>query len=458
MPNYQVQFRRGTSAQHSSFTGAVGEITVDTTKTTAVVHDGSTAAGRPLAREDLNNVSASDVLSKIAGGTVPAGNMTITGHLLPSANVTHDLGSSTLMWRDVYVGPGSLYINNKKVIEDDSGTITVTTSTDSDLKFITSGLGDIEIATSESGGNRGAIKLTGNVQLSNSFKITDPGGTAVQFGSNLDMNNNKITELATPTAGTDAATKAYVDQASFTDISASGDVTISGDLTVSGTTTTINTETIALADNIIEINSNFTSGNPTEDAGIKVSRGDQPDVQLKWNETDDKWTVTEDGSNYYSIINANDATSANTANKIVQRDSSGDFAANIITATATSARYADLAEIYGADEAIEPGTVVMLAGEGKVKPCDEGGSTKVAGVVSTAPAYLMNNEADGVAVALAGRVPVKMVGGVKAGDLLESAGEGAARLAKEPKPGAIIGKALHDADEDGVVEMLAIMM
>ena len=117
-----------------------------------------------------------------------------------------------------------------------------------------------------------------------------------------------------------------------------------------------------------------------------------------------------------------------------------------------------MAEIYGADEAIEPGTVVMMAGEGKVKPCDEGGSTKVAGVISTAPAYLMNNEADGVAVALAGRVPVKMVGGVKAGDLLESAGEGAARLAKEPKPGAIIGKALHDADEDGVVEMLAIMM
>ena len=327
-----------------------------------------------------------------------------------------------------------------------------------DLKFITSGLGDIEIATSESGGNRGAIKLTGNVQLSNSFKITDPGGTAVQFGSVIDMNNNKITELATPTAGTDAATKAYVDDANFTDISASGDVTISGDLTVSGTTTTINTETIALADNIIEINSNFTAGNPTEDAGIKVSRGDQADVQLKWDEGDDKWTVTEDGSNYYNIINANDATSANTANKIVQRDSSGDFAANIITATATTARYADLAEIYGADEAIEPGTVVMMAGEGKVKPCDEEGCTKVAGVISTAPAYLMNNEAEGVAVALAGRVPCKVKGGVQAGDLLMSGGDGHAIAAPDPKPGQIIGKALHDMEADGVVEILAIMM
>ena len=458
MPNYQVQFRRGTSAQHSSFTGAVGEITVDTTKTTAVVHDGSTAAGRPLAREGLNNVSASDVLSKVAGGTIPAGNMTLTGHLLPSANVTHDLGSSTLMWKDVYVGPGSLYINNKQVIQDDSGTITVSTTVDSDLKFITSGLGDIEIATSEASGNRGAIKLTGNVQMANAFKITDPGGTAVQFGSALDMNSNKITELGTPTAGTDAATKAYVDQGAFTDINASGDVVISGDLTVSGTTTTINTETIALADNIIEINSNFTSGSPTEDAGIKVSRGDSADVQLRWDEGDDKWMVTADGSNYYNIINANDATSANTANKIVQRDGSGDFAANVITATATTARYADLAEIYGADEAIEPGTVVMMAGEGKVAPCDKADCPAVAGVISTAPAYLMNNEADGVAVALAGRVPCKVVGGCKAGDLLVSAGNGEAKMSADPKPGTIIGKALHDLDTDGVIEIMAIMM
>lgn len=458
MPNYQVQFRRGTSAQHSSFTGAVGEITVDTTKTTAVVHDGSTAAGRPLAREDLNNVSASNVLSKIAGGTVPSGDVTLTGHLLPSANVTHDLGSSTLMWRDVYVGPGSLYINNKQVIQDDSGTITVSTTADSDLKFITSGLGDVEIATSESGGNRGAIKLTGNVELNNSFRITDPAGTAVQLGSDIDMNANQIKDVADPTAAQDVATKAYVDAASFTSATFSSDVTISGDLTVSGTTTSINTETINLADNIIELNSNFTSGSPTEDVGIKVSRGDSADVQLRWDEGDDKWMVTEDGTNYYNIINANDATSSNTANKIVQRDASGNFAANIITATATTARYADLAEIYGADEAIEPGTVVMFAGEGKVKECDMEGCTAVAGVISTAPAYLMNNEAEGVALALAGRVPCKVKGGVKAGDLLMSAGDGMATKASDPKPGTIIGKALHDADEDGVIEILAMMM
>ena len=51
-----LKLRRGTTTQHGSFTGAEGEVTIDTTKDTAVVHDGSTAGGRPLAREDLNNV------------------------------------------------------------------------------------------------------------------------------------------------------------------------------------------------------------------------------------------------------------------------------------------------------------------------------------------------------------------------------------------------------------------
>ena len=48
----QIQRRRGTTTQHGSFTGAVGEITIDTTKDTVVVHDGSTAGGHPLAKEN----------------------------------------------------------------------------------------------------------------------------------------------------------------------------------------------------------------------------------------------------------------------------------------------------------------------------------------------------------------------------------------------------------------------
>ena len=65
-----LKLRRGTTTQHGSFTGAEGEVTIDTTKDTAVVHDGSTAGGRPLAREDLNNVSGTTVLGRIGTNTL----------------------------------------------------------------------------------------------------------------------------------------------------------------------------------------------------------------------------------------------------------------------------------------------------------------------------------------------------------------------------------------------------
>ena len=60
-----LKLRRGTTTQHASFTGAEGEVTVDTTKDTAVVHDGSQAGGRPLAREDMNNVSGANIKSRL---------------------------------------------------------------------------------------------------------------------------------------------------------------------------------------------------------------------------------------------------------------------------------------------------------------------------------------------------------------------------------------------------------
>ena len=62
-------------------------------------------------------------LTTMSGGGAMTGDLTMTGHILPSANITYDLGSATKMWKDIYVGPGSLYVNGKKVIEDDSGAI-----------------------------------------------------------------------------------------------------------------------------------------------------------------------------------------------------------------------------------------------------------------------------------------------------------------------------------------------
>lgn len=69
------------------------------------------------------------------------------------------------------------------------------------------------------------------------------------------------------------------------------DVVVDGDLTVNGTVTTVNTETVTLADNIVELNSNFSGSSPTESAGFEVNRDAAGNKTLLWDETDDKWTV-----------------------------------------------------------------------------------------------------------------------------------------------------------------------
>tara|TARA_B100001250_G_scaffold405247_1_gene422439 strand:- start:802 stop:1533 length:732 start_codon:yes stop_codon:yes gene_type:complete len=71
-----LKLRRGTTSQHSSFTGAEGEVTVDTTKDTAVVHDGSQAGGRPLLREDLGNIGTGTVThAMLAGDCIDGDNL-----------------------------------------------------------------------------------------------------------------------------------------------------------------------------------------------------------------------------------------------------------------------------------------------------------------------------------------------------------------------------------------------
>jgi len=154
-----------------------------------------------------------------------------------------------------------------------------------------------------------------------------------------------------------------------------------------------------------------------------------------------------------------DATSANTASKVVARDGSGNFSAGTITATATQAQYADLAEKYSADEDYEPGTVVVFGGDAEVTACELDADHRVAGVVSTDPAYLMNSDADGVAIALKGRVPCKVTGYVEKGALIVTSSiKGHGMQANQTMPGTIIGKAIEAKEDDGegIIEILVV--
>ena len=84
------------------------------------------------------------------------------------------------------------------------------------------------------------------------------------------------------------------------DVTITNNLTVGGNLNVTGTINSVNTETVNIVDNKINLNTDFT-GSPTVDAGIRVERGTSSDVEILWNETSDKWTLTNDGTNYHSI-------------------------------------------------------------------------------------------------------------------------------------------------------------
>lgn len=121
---------------------------------------------------------------------------------------------------------------------------------------------------------------------------------------------------------------------------------------------------------------------------------------------------------------------------------------NVVYAKATSAQYADLAEIYESDSSYEPGTVVVFGGDKEITVANTGNDTRVAGVISENPAYLMNSTANGLPVALTGKVKCKVAGFIRKGDMLATHNTlpGVAKKISEPTCGAIIGKALEDYD------------
>ena len=149
----------------------------------------------------------------------------------------------------------------------------------------------------------------------------------------------------------------------------------------------------------------------------------------------------------------------NNANGVGNIGSASNFF-NTVFARATSAQYADVAERFAADEVMMPGTVVELGGAKEITVAKGELSDRIFGVISTEPAFTMNagagEETTHPAVAMTGRVPVRVIGSVKKGDRLVSAGDGIARAARtgEATPFNSIGRALEDkvSEELGLVE------
>ena len=124
------------------------------------------------------------------------------------------------------------------------------------------------------------------------------------------------------------------------------------------------------------------------------------------------------------------------------------------------ATYADIAEKYASDEQYEPGTIVMFGGSAEVTVADVSQTPKVAGIVTTNPAQILNDGLENsVAIALVGRVPCKVIGKIDKVDLLTASHiPGVATVSGFPRPGSLVAKALEnfDSHEVGTIEVMVL--
>ena len=147
--------------------------------------------------------------------------------------------------------------------------------------------------------------ITGSATMTNLGDVTisttiEPNSVALGTDTTGDYvativgTTNEIT--VSPNSGESAAVTIGLPD----DVTITNNLTVGGNLNVTGTVNSVNTTQVNIVDNKINLNTDFT-GTPTVDAGIRVERGTSSDVEILWNESDDKWTLTNNGSNYHAI-------------------------------------------------------------------------------------------------------------------------------------------------------------
>jgi hypothetical protein len=139
--------------------------------------------------------------------------------------------------------------------------------------------------------NLGNVEITATIQPNSVALGTDTTGDYVQ---NIQGTANEVT--VSPTSGEGSTVTIGLPD----DVSITNNLTVGGNLNVTGTINSVNTTQVNIVDNKINLNTDFT-GAPTTDAGIRVERGTESDVEVLWNESSDKWTLTNDGTNYHAI-------------------------------------------------------------------------------------------------------------------------------------------------------------
>ena len=390
-----------------------------------VTHSGSTITIATDSDADISAVTAGDGLT--GGGVSGAVTLNVGAGYGLTANST-DIELSNSQVRALFSASGDISYNSSTGVfsfTNDAGDIEGVTAGFGLSGGGTSGTVSLALANADV---RGLFSASGDISYNSStgvFSFTNDAGDIEGVTAGVGLSGG----------GTSGTVSLALDFSELTDMT--GDI--------SGTTEFIlqnGTTESRKAASEIKI-SNFDN-----DSGFTTNVGDITAVVAGTN-------LNGGATSGSATVNLDTALTGMTS-----ADFSGNVDANFFVGTATQARYADLAEKYEADAEYEPGTVLVIGGDKEVTVTDDAGSYAVAGVVSTDPAYLMNSEADGVAIALRGRIPCKVAGTCKKGDvLITSDVPGHAMVALAPNklsPLQIVGRALEHKTEaaPGLVEII----